>query len=371
MPPLYVGIMSGTSLDGIDIALTSIEAPCDIRLLGARCLPLPSDLRRSLLDLCQPGPDEIRRSAVAGQAWARLAAEGVREVLDSAGVLANQIQAIGSHGQTIRHHPEQGFSVQIGAPALLAELTGIDVITDFRSTDVAAGGEGAPLVPAFHHWLLADPVLQRALVNIGGFANLTLLHPGKPVTGFDSGPGNVLLDEWVQTHLDQPYDAGGEWAHQGKVIDNLLSAMLADPYFSRTAPKSTGREYFNGEWLGKQLSQLPEHPLPADVQATLLELTAISIANAVKATAQGCDDLYICGGGTRNTHLMNRIQALLSPLPVCSTERIGVDPDWMEAMAFAWLAWRRLTRQQGNLPAVTGAGGERVLGALYCGPRSD
>ena len=276
-----------------------------------------------------------------------------------------------SHGQTIRHHPEQGFSVQIGAPALLAELTGIDVITDFRSTDVAAGGEGAPLVPAFHHWLLADPVLQRVLVNIGGFANLTLLHPGKPVTGFDSGPGNVLLDEWVQTHLDQPYDAGGEWAHQGKVIDNLLSAMLADPYFSRTAPKSTGREYFNGEWLGKQLSQLPEHPLPADVQATLLELTAISIANAVKATAQGCDDLYICGGGTRNTHLMNRIQALLSPLPVCSTERIGVDPDWMEAMAFAWLAWRRLTRQQGNLPAVTGAGGERVLGALYCGPRSD
>lgn len=371
MPPLYVGIMSGTSLDGIDIALTSIEAPRNIRLLGARCAPLPPALRQSLLDLCQPGPDEVRRAALAGQAWARVAAEGVSEVLNSAGVSADQVKAIGSHGQTIRHHPELGFSVQIGAPALLAELTCIDVVTDFRSADVAAGGEGAPLVPAFHHWLLAEPALKRVLVNIGGFANLTLLRPQLPVTGFDSGPGNVLLDEWISVHLRQAYDAGGQWASQGKVSDSLLSEMLADPYFARPAPKSTGREYFNAAWLAAHLERLAEPLSPVDVQATLLELTAISVAEAVKDAAHGCEELYVCGGGSRNTRLMNRLQQLLAPLPVGSTELLGVDPDWMEAMAFAWLAWCRITKQAGNLPAVTGARGGRVLGALYCAPGSD
>lgn len=371
MPHLYVGIMSGTSLDGIDIALTSIEAPRNIRLLGARCAPLPPALRQSLLDLCQPGYDEVRRAALAGQAWARVAAEGVSAVLDFAGVRADQVMAIGSHGQTIRHHPELGFSVQIGAPTLLAELTGIDVVTDFRSADVSAEGEGAPLVPAFHHWLLAEPSLQRALVNIGGFTNLTLLRPQRPVTGFDSGPGNVLLDEWTSIHLRQAYDAEGRWASQGKVIGALLSEMLADPYFARPAPKSTGREYFNGAWLAAHLERLSEPPSPVDVQATLLDLTAISVADAVKEAACGCQELYVCGGGARNTRLMARLQELLAPLPVGTTELLGVDPDWMEAMAFAWLAWRRLTKQAGNLPAVTGAKGARVLGALYCAPVSD
>jgi anhydro-N-acetylmuramic acid kinase len=365
MPALFVGIMSGTSLDGIDIALTSIEAPRNIRLLGARCVPFPLELRNALLNLCQPGHDEVRRSALAGQDWARLAADGVNALLEELGVTAGQITAIGSHGQTIRHHPEQGFSVQIGAPSLLAEMTGVTVVADFRSRDLAAGGEGAPLVPAFHHWLLSHPDVHRVLVNIGGFANLTLLRPNEPVTGFDSGPGNVLMDEWITRHLGLPYDQEGRWAGEGKVDDALLSAMLADPYFRRGAPKSTGREYFNATWLGQQLESQPRPPAPVDVQATLLELTARSIAEAARATAHGCDELYICGGGAHNRVLMSRLQSLLEPLPVSSTQALGVDPDWMEAMAFAWLAWRRLTDQPGNLPAVTGARGERVLGAVY------
>lgn len=364
MTALYVGIMSGTSLDGVDIALTAFS-PTSPRatLVGALCLPLPPELRNDLLALCQPGDDEIHRAGIAGQQWARLAAQGVHQLLQQHGISASQVSAIGSHGQTIRHHPESGFSVQIGAPALLAELCGVDVISDFRSRDLAAGGEGAPLVPAFHAWLLSDPQQSRVLINIGGFANLTLLGADNQICGFDSGPGNVLLDHWIQRHTGQLFDADGAWARSGQVIPELLDRLLQDPYFGRAAPKSTGREYFHPAWLQRQLDGRQDHP--ADVQATLLELTARSITEALASCPKQPEAVYICGGGARNGWLMERLQQLLAPRPVHSTAVLGVDPDWMEAMAFAWLAWRCELRQSGNLPAVTGASGERILGAIY------
>ncbi|SDS96574.1 anhydro-N-acetylmuramic acid kinase [Halopseudomonas xinjiangensis] len=366
MPSLHVGIMSGTSLDGIDIAVASLDSDHrSAELLGAICLPLPPELKTQLLDLCQPGTDEVRRAAAAGQAWARLAAEGVATLLMRCNLQAADILTIGSHGQTIRHHPELGFSLQIGAPALLAELTGITVITDFRSRDVAAGGQGAPLVPAFHDWLLSDPNATRVLVNIGGFANLTILQPGLSVTGFDSGPGNVLMDAWCALHTGRAFDAGGAWASRGRPIPPLLASMLADPYFSKTGPKSTGREYFNQAWLKARLQGFPFQPEAVDVQATLLELTAQTIAAAANEHNVAGGDLFICGGGARNDYLMLRLQQLLSDASVRSTEALGVDPDWMEAMAFAWLASRCISGRPGNLPAVTGARGPRVLGAIY------
>ena len=364
MKTLYIGIMSGTSLDGVDIALTDFSPDTQrATLVGALCAPFPAALRDDLLALCQPGPDEVFRAGLAGQQWARLAADGVNQLLLQHGVEAGQVAAIGSHGQTIRHHPESGFSVQIGAPALLAELCGIDVVTDFRNRDLAAGGEGAPLVPAFHRWLLHDPQQTRALINIGGFANLTLLAQDGQVSGFDSGPGNVLLDYWAHQHIGQPYDANGAWARSGQVIPVLLEQMLGDRYFSRPAPKSTGREYFHPNWLEQQLGGAVH--APADVQTTLLELTARTIADAVSNCEPGPAAAYVCGGGAHNGLLMERLQQLLPDCPIATTTTLAVNPDWMEAMAFAWLAWRCQQRLGGNLPAVTGARGERVLGATY------
>ncbi|UAW98072.1 anhydro-N-acetylmuramic acid kinase [Halopseudomonas nanhaiensis] len=368
MRSLHVGIMSGTSLDGIDIAVAEFDEGNRLAtLVDALCLPLPPQLKQELLALCQPGADEIRRAGSAGQQWARLAAQGVTALLDRCGIDPSSISSVGSHGQTIRHHPELGFSLQIGAPALLAELSGITVISDFRNRDIAAGGQGAPLVPAFHDWLLSDPEQARVLVNIGGFANLTLLRPGQPVTGFDSGPGNVLMDGWSQLHTGQPYDAGGKWARSGRPVASLLSTMLSDPYFARIGPKSTGREYFNQGWLERQLRSLETQPLAVDVQATLLELTARSIADAAAAQSAHSGEMYICGGGARNDFLMQRLGQLMPAATVHTTDILGVNPDWMEAMAFAWLAWRCEANKPGNLPAVTGASGYRILGAMYPG----
>ena len=364
MTSLYIGIMSGTSLDGVDIALTSFsDSSQRTELIAATCFPFPADLRSELLALCRPGADEIHRSGLAAQRWARLAAQGVNDVLQQQGIPASRIKAIGSHGQTIRHHPESGFSVQIGAPALLAELCGIEVITDFRSRDLAAGGEGAPLVPAFHEWLLHDPQQTRALINIGGFANLTLLSPNGSVNGFDSGPGNVLMDYWIQQHKGLTFDCNGDWARTGHILPDLLKQMLRDNYFTRPAPKSTGREYFHAEWLAPHLAERCD--APEDVQRTLLELTARTIADALHASSSRVDGAYICGGGAHNSLLLERLQHLLDDCPVSTTNALNVDPDWMEAMAFAWLAWRCQRRLSGNLPAVTGAVGKRILGAIY------
>ncbi|MGY4524470.1 anhydro-N-acetylmuramic acid kinase [Pseudomonas sp. TE21394] len=359
---LYLGVMSGTSLDGLDIAL--IEQGEQPELLATHYLPMPGDLRQELLALCSSGPDEIARAALAENRWATLASEGVRQLLASQGLQADAIRAIGSHGQTIRHEPARGFTVQIGNPALLAELTRISVVADFRRRDVAAGGQGAPLVPAFHETLFSHLGQRLAILNVGGFSNLSLIEQDKPVRGFDCGPGNVLLDAWIERKRGQAYDADGAWAASGRVQANLLDTMLADPFFAGSGPKSTGREVFNLAWLDGHLARLPAYR-DEDVQATLLELTARSISDSLSNAQQGTEALLVCGGGARNGALMARLGQLLPAARVASTGTHGVDPDWVEAMAFAWLAHCCLENIAANRPSVTAAKGLRVLGAIY------
>ncbi|UTW06439.1 anhydro-N-acetylmuramic acid kinase [Pseudomonas benzenivorans] len=360
--PLYLGVMSGTSLDGMDIAL--IEQTDHTRLLATHFLPMPAALHSELLELCAPGPDELARAAVAEQHWVELAAQGVDALLQRQKLGPESIRAIGSHGQTVRHEPARGFTVQIGNPALLAELTGICVVGDFRRRDVAAGGQGAPLVPAFHEALFGAPDSHRAVLNLGGFSNLSLLEPGQPVRGFDCGPGNVLLDAWIHRHQGASYDRDGAWAASGRVQPALLRALLSDPFFSTQGPKSTGRELFNLSWLDSQLSRF--EPFAAqDVQATLLELTATSTINALTEAMARIDQLLVCGGGAHNSALMTRLAAFLPHCVVSGTESLGVPADWVEAMAFAWLAHCCLEGIPANRPSVTGARGLRVLGAIY------
>ncbi|RII80425.1 anhydro-N-acetylmuramic acid kinase [Pseudomonas monteilii] len=359
---LYLGVMSGTSLDGLDIAL--IEQGEQPELLATHYLPMPGDLRQELLALCSSGPDEIARAALTENRWATLAGAGIRQLLVRQGLQADAIRAIGSHGQTIRHEPARGFTVQIGNPALLAELTGISVVADFRRRDVAAGGQGAPLVPAFHETLFGHLGKRLAVLNVGGFSNLSLIEQDKPVHGFDCGPGNVLLDAWIERKHGKAYDADGAWAASGGVQAGLLSALLADPFFAGSGPKSTGREVFNLPWLDGHLARLPAYR-DEDVQATLLELTARSIIDSLVNAQQGTEALLVCGGGARNGALMARLGQLLPEARVTSTGAHGVDPDWVEAMAFAWLAHCCLEGIPANRPSVTAAKGLRVLGAIY------
>ncbi|MFI7858813.1 anhydro-N-acetylmuramic acid kinase [Pseudomonas promysalinigenes] len=359
---LYLGVMSGTSLDGLDIAL--IESGKRVDLLATCYLPMPPDLRQALLNLCSSGPDEIARAAMAENRWASLAAEGIRQLLDQQGLQANAIRAIGSHGQTIRHEPSCGFTVQIGNPALLAELTGISVVADFRRRDVAAGGQGAPLVPAFHETLFGHLGQRLAVLNVGGFSNLSLIERDAPVQGFDCGPGNVLMDAWIERKRGHTYDADGAWAASGQVKHDLLASLLSDPFFAGSGPKSTGREVFNLSWLDGHLARLPAYR-EEDVQATLLELTARSIIEALQNAQHNTQALLVCGGGARNGALMARLAQLLPQAQVSSTGAHGVDPDWVEAMAFAWLAHCCLEGIAANRPSVTAAKGLRVLGAIY------
>jgi anhydro-N-acetylmuramic acid kinase len=354
--------MSGTSLDGLDIAL--IEQSSAISLIATHYIPMPDSLRTELLGLCASGPDEIARSAIAQQNWVKLAAQGINTLLSQQNLDREAIRAIGSHGQTIRHEPARGFTVQIGNPALLAELTGITVVSDFRSRDVAAGGQGAPLVPAFHEALFEERPGNRAVLNVGGFSNLSLIEPGKPVTGFDCGPGNVLLDAWIHQQRGDNYDRDGQWAASGRVEPALLKALLSDPFFVTQGPKSTGREVFNLPWLMQHLTKLP--PFAAEnVQATLLELTALSIIESLQGAQKDTQELLVCGGGAHNATLMKRLASLLPKAKVSSTSAYGVDPDWVEAMAFAWLAHCCLEGIAANRPSVTGARGLRILGAIY------
>ncbi|WP_201191912.1 anhydro-N-acetylmuramic acid kinase [Pseudomonas fluorescens] len=359
---LYIGVMSGTSLDGLDIALVEL-APA-IKLIAMHYIPMPDSLRTELLGLCASGPDEIARSAIAQQNWVRLAAEGIHTLLDQQNLKPADIRAIGSHGQTIRHEPSRGFTVQIGNPALLTELTGITVVSDFRSRDVAAGGQGAPLVPAFHEALFEEQAGSRAVLNVGGFSNLSLIEPGKPVAGFDCGPGNVLLDAWIHQQRGENFDRDGQWAGSGKVEPVLLKALLSDAFFVTKGPKSTGREVFNLQWLTQHLSRLPSFAAE-DVQATLLELTALTIIESLQGAQADTRELLVCGGGAHNATLMKRLASLLPNATVSSTASHGVDPDWVEAMAFAWLAHCCLEGIAANRPSVTGARGLRVLGAIY------
>ncbi|WP_422132640.1 anhydro-N-acetylmuramic acid kinase [Endozoicomonas sp. ALD040] len=373
MPEYFIGLMSGTSLDAIDAVLVEFEdsisrhSPSgNCRQLQALSHPLPENLREQLLALTLPGPDEIERMALAEPAFARESADAVRRLLEQANVDSNQISAIGSHGQTIRHRPEKGFTLQIGDPGLIAELSGITVVADFRRRDVAAGGQGAPLVPAFHHAVFSNPVLDRVILNIGGMSNISLLPADhkKAVIGFDTGPGNVLIDYWCQQHLNQKFDANGQWASSGSVDDQLLNAMLNDSYFSEVPPKSTGRERFNPGWLESHLRNFSGLQ-PQNVAATLTLLTAKTIALDICQYAPSAKELLVCGGGANNKQLMKLIEDELDPLSVATTTSLGIAPEWVEAVAFAWLARQTLSGKPGNLPAVTGAAGERVLGAIF------
>lgn len=360
--PHYLGVMSGTSLDGLDIALVRQEDRPT--LLAHHYLPMPAALRAELLALCASRPDELARAATAEQQWVELAAEGIHKLLKREQLSPDDIRAIGSHGQTVRHEPARGFTVQIGNPALLAELTGIEVVADFRRRDVAAGGQGAPLVPAFHEALFDTQDSPCAVLNVGGFSNLSLIEPGQEVRGFDCGPGNVLLDAWIGKVRGETFDRDGAWAASGLLNEALLLRLMSDPYFAGRGPKSTGRELFNLPWLESHLAALP--PLPAaDVQRTLLELTARSIIESLQQAQSDTAELLVCGGGAHNGALMQRLQALLPSCRVASTATRGVPPDWVEAMAFAWLAHCCLERIPANRPSVTGARGLRVLGAIY------
>lgn len=368
---LFIGLMSGTSMDGVDGVLAALPANGNARgmqTLASAWLPFPPALRADLMALQSATPDEIQREALAASDLARLYAACIGRLLADAGKRPEDVRAVGAHGQTIRHRPELGYTRQICNAALLAELAAIDVVADFRSRDVAAGGQGAPLVPAFHEAVFGREDEVRVVANIGGIANISILQPGCVTTGFDTGPGNVLMDCWIEVNQGKPYDANGDWAAAGRADPGLLGTLLAEPYFALPAPKSTGRDLFHRQWLETALAR---HPglATVDVQATLARLTAQSLAEAIAAHAARTASVFVCGGGALNAHLMNEIRVCLSDAGVAasvdSTDRLGVSPSHVEALAFAWLAQRHVLRQPGNIAAVTGAAGPRVLGALY------
>jgi len=363
---LTIGLMSGTSLDGVDgVLLDCAQSGRRPQVQAHAARPFPAELRAEFLALNTAGPDELHRSAAAALQLAALYAEVVEDLLQSTGLCASAVRAIGAHGQTVRHRPDLGYTVQLNVPAALAERTGIAVVADFRSRDVAAGGQGAPLAPAFHHAVFAAPGKDVAVLNLGGFANLSLLFADGRTLGFDTGPGNALLDHWAQRHLGRPFDADGAWAAGGVVQPALLEAFLADSYFSRAAPKSTGRDDFHPAWLNQQLARQAAALAPEDVQATLSALTAQSVADALLRAMPQVAHIVVCGGGARNADLLRRLQAALPTAPCHLSDTLGIPPEQVEAAAFAWLAQQALLGLPGNLPAVTGAAGPRILGAIY------
>jgi anhydro-N-acetylmuramic acid kinase len=367
MSELYIGLMSGTSLDGVDGVLADFSGmhPQVLRYVTA---PFPAELRAELLALNSPGDNELHRAALAANALVSVYADVVDALLSTSGIAASQVRAVGAHGQTVRHRPQAfdgiGYTLQLNNPALLAERCGIAVVADFRSRDVAAGGQGAPLVPAFHQGVFGRPGESIAVLNIGGISNLSVLGPDGAVTGFDCGPGNALMDYWCQSHTGQPYDAQGAWAASGQVAPALLAALLAEPFLSALPPKSTGRDLFNPAWLSARLPSAVG-ATPEDVQATLTEFTALACADHLVRHGAGSKTLVVCGGGALNDHLMQRLQALLPGVQVDSSVLHGLPPLQVEAAAFAWLARQTILNRTGSLKSVTGARGARVLGAVY------
>jgi anhydro-N-acetylmuramic acid kinase len=367
---LYIGLISGTSTDGIDAALVQFEQNTP-KLVHALTHPWPDALRTQILRVAQ---DETRLDLDAygrlDVAIGHVFADAVQELVKQSGRSSASVCAIGSHGQTIRHRPtgEYPFTLQIGDASVIAERSNIDVVADFRRADVAAGGQGAPLLPAVHAILLGKPGHTRVVLNLGGIANITVLSANGDVLGFDTGPANGLLDAWCLRHRGEAFDRDGAFAASGRVDEKLLAALLQDSYFALLPPKSTGREHFHLAWLDAQLGSATRSP--ADVQATLLELTAQSVTDAIARHATDATDVLICGGGVHNSALVKHLSELLQPRALHSTADYGVDPDYLEATAFAWLARQRLLGLPGNLPAVTGASGLRVLGAIYAAPRA-
>lgn len=381
---LFVGCMTGTSVDGLDLALIQIREAVDagdgqqetVAVIAAETLPIPAELQSALLVCGQPDSSDVELLGSCDSWLGDFIGQSIREWLARINIAASSVTAIGSHGQTVRHRPpgtaDHPFTLQIGDPNRIAEATGIQTIADFRRRDMAAGGQGAPLAPAFHHVVFGHLGPETCVVNIGGISNLSPLDHS--YRGFDSGPGNCLMDEWYRHHHAAKdaagYDAGGAWAAGGRCDNDLLAQWLSDPYFAMAPPKSTGREYFNLGWLEYSGSSLDDRSVSAhDVQATLAELTACSIARSITAVMSAPRFVPICGGGRLNTHLMGRIEARLFELghecDVKATEHWGVDGDALEASAFAWLAYRRISNLTGNLSTATGADGERILGAIY------
>lgn len=365
MPELYIGLMSGTSMDGIDAVVASFDDG-RVEIAGSLRRAYPDTLRRALFNaVATPVDQTIDNVGALDRQVGECFRDAARALLESTGIAAAEVRAIGSHGQTIRHQPDAvaPYSLQIGNPAIIAAGTGVCTVADFRSADIAAGGQGAPLVPPFHHWLFGDSQVDRVILNIGGIANLTVLRAdGSPVVGFDTGPGNALLDRWVQARKKQPFDQDGAWAASGQCIETLLEDMLTYPYFDLAPPKSTGLEDFNLQWLA-QFN--PERFAAVDVQATLAELTARTVVEGVRKTAPGATELYVCGGGAHNVDLLERLARKLPKIKLGTTSMVGLDPDWVEAVAFAWLAMRTVHNEPGNLPSVTGASSKVVLGEIH------
>jgi anhydro-N-acetylmuramic acid kinase len=364
----FIGLISGTSLDGIDAVLVDFSDD-RIQLLSTYHEPYSPSLLNELRRLSLPGENEIDRMGELDRQVGLAFADAVRHLLLQADVAADRVTAIGSHGQTIRHRPaaDHPFSLQIGDPNTLAEATGITTVGDFRRRDIAAGGEGAPLVPAFHQAVFQSPGVARIVLNLGGIANITCLPAGESdaVIGYDTGPASTLLDGWTGRHLGEAFDRDGHWAAGGQPDPSLLERLLADPYFAQAAPKSTGTEYFNLDWLD---ARLPDEPIaPQDVQCTLTELTAVSVADAIRKQGYEEAEVLVCGGGAHNRYLLERLRHWLPQASIDSSIRLGLDPDWIEAMAFAWLAKRTLAGLSGNLPSVTGAGRAVTLGGIYPG----
>jgi anhydro-N-acetylmuramic acid kinase len=400
---LYIGMMSGTSLDGMDAVLCQFDGEENIqqplRLLASISQDFPPRLREVLLALCQPNgvqeltptmgepSSELDWFGWASKEYAEFASDVVNNLLQQSNTDVESVLAIGCHGQTVRHRPQMGFSLQLLDANIIAERTGISVVSDFRRRDMAVGGQGAPLVPAFHQALFATPDSTRVLLNLGGIANITVLpananlinaNPANdalvnnsPVIGYDTGPANLLLDAWTALHTDKDYDAGGAWAQSGQVVEPLLNQLIEHPFFARTYPKSTGREDFNLAWLQSELQKFDQASAhirysSADVQATLTELTAMSASMQINMFIKANENssVYVCGGGALNDYLMTRLQAHLPHCKVETTASLGLNPAWVEAVAFAWLARQTLMGQTGNLPAVTGASKGVVLGQV-------
>ena len=375
MREFTIGLMSGTSLDGADGVLVDFSGDKP-RVVAAASEPFTESFRAELLALNSPGFNELHRAALAANQLAAVYAQVVAALLQqSNGVGTDRILAVGAHGQTVRHQPQRssagpagtGYTLQLNNPALLAELTGLDVVADFRSRDVAAGGQGAPLVPAFHQGVFGRADATVSVLNLGGISNLSVLPPAAsalPVLGFDCGPGNALMDAWCLQHTGQPFDAGGAWGSSGRLLPALLASLLDEPYFSLPIPKSTGRDLFSLIWLADKLRPFAAER-PADIQNTLTEFTARACVAGVRSYGKESKELIVCGGGAFNLHLLQRLQAGLPWLRVSTSEQYGLPPLQVEAAAFAWLARQMFARQPGNLPSVTGAAGLRVLGALY------
>ena len=363
MSDLYIGLMSGTSLDGADGVLVDFSG-AKLRVLASSTASFPSDFRDDLLALNSPSHNELHRAAMASNQLAAVYVNVVDSLLRDAGLSADDVHAIGAHGQTVRHQPASGYTLQLNNPALLAERTGINAVADFRSRDVAAGGQGAPLVPAFHQSVFGKPDATTLVLNIGGISNLSVLPATGDVLGFDCGPGNALMDAWCLQHTYQRFDNGGQWAASGQLIPALLASLLNEPYFTMSPPKSTGRDLFSMAWLAEKLAPFKDQR-PVDVQKTLTELTASACIMCAGSYLKYSRELIVCGGGAYNHYLMERLQAGLPSLKVVSSSAHNLPPLQVEAAAFAWLARQTVLRLPGNLPSVTGAKGLRVLGAVY------